>query len=141
MLVTAVQSQGVPLAHVRDMKLKHWTALGLAKADRDQITEIYANADLQRFINETQGFTISHFKANLKADTIQVLLKMGITPPDGVKATVANYQQYLESVLHQNPWLRHADPAKCLLKVLYYLKTDMEKNPAAVSQSSGDEDE
>ena len=134
------QAQSVPLTHVKEMKLKHWTTLGLAKADRDQITTIYANEELQMFINQTQGFTISQFKSNIRADTVQMLLKMGITLPDGVKATVMNYQGYLESILLQHPWLRHADPAKCLLKLLWFLKTDMERNPDRIAQSSGDED-
>ena len=140
MLATTAQLQSVPLVHVKDMKLKHWAALGLPKADRDMITRIFASDDLQRFINETQGFTVSQFKANLKADTVQVLLKMGITPPRGVKPTVVNYQAYLEELLHDQPWLRHADPAKCLLKILWYLKTEMEKRPISVEESSGDED-
>ena len=79
-------------------------------------------------------------KWNIRADTVQMLLKMGITLPDGAKATVINYQGYLEGILHQHPWLRHSDPAKCLLKILWYLKTDMERNPARIAQSSGDED-
>ena len=122
------------------MKLKHWTTLGLPKEDRDHITEIYDDVSLQKFIKETQGFTISQFKSNIKADTVQLLLKMGITLPDGMKATVLNYQTYLESILHTHPWLRHADPGKCLLKILWFLKTDWEKNPSAAAQSSGDED-
>ena len=89
------QAQSVPLTHVKEMKLKHWTTLGLTKADRDQITSIYDNEELQMFINQTQGFTISQFKSNIRADTVQMLLKMGITLPDGVKATVMNYQGYL----------------------------------------------
>ena len=136
----ATQAQSVPLTHVKDMKLKHWTALGLAKVDRDQITVIYDDEQLQQFIKETQGFTISQFKTNIKADTVQLLIKMGVVLPDGIKATVANYQQYLESMLIQHPWLRHADPAKCLLKILWFLKTDWEKKPDPIAESSGDED-
>ena len=134
------QAQSVPLTHVKEMKLKHWTTLGLSKADRDQITSIYDNQELQMFINQTQGFTISQFKSNIRADTVQMLLKMGITLPDGAKATVINYQAYLEGILSQHPWLRHSDPAKCLLKILWFLKTEMEKKPGGIDESSGDEE-
>ena len=104
---------------IDNLKPKDWTALGINKATRDLMDEIYERKTaLNAFLRDMLGFTITQFKANITAETVQLLQKMGLQVEG--KATVANYKKMLEEMIDENPFLRHSNPAICLAKCLYF---------------------
>ena len=104
---------------IDNLKPKDWNALGLNKATCKLMDEIYDRKEvLNGFMRDMLGFTITQFKANITAETVQLLQKMGLLVEG--KATVANYKKMLEEMIEENPFLRHSNPAVCLAKCLYF---------------------
>ena len=128
---------GKRIKTIDNLKPKDWSSLGLTKETRQVMDSIYQQSDgLDDFIKEMLGYTKTQFMANITADTVQLLMKMGIHV-DG-KPTVANYKKLLEDLLDAHPWLRHRNPAVCLAKVLYFQKLE---NDAAEKESYSESDE
>ena len=128
---------GKRIKSIDTMKQKDWSRLGLTEETLQVMDNIYQQSGgLDDFIKEMLGYTKTQFMANITADTVQLLMKMGIHV-DG-KPTVANYKKLLEDLLDAHPWLRHKNPAVCLAKVLYFQKLE---NDAAEKESYSESDE
>lgn len=131
---------GTRVKTIDNLKAKDWSALGVTKKSRDMMDQIYERKDeLNQFMREMLGFTITQFKANITAETVQLLMKMGLMV-DG-KPTVANYKKMLEELLDENPFLRHSNPAVCLAKILYFQKLENDHAEKDEEEEADEEEE